>query len=338
MTESAEDNLLAALHKWASAQDENFITEAFAHLLRHLLRHEPGTGVGLLRFLTKDRLYVTDDEAAKVAVTTQIETKEGTPDIEITTSDHRALIEVKVDSPVDHDQLERYRRVIDESGFDKKTLVLLTRHAVEKEDAPDVMARWYKVADWLRRQTDQVSWRHPTSKYLVRQFVGFLRARGITMERVNWQMVEGVKSMRDLISMIEEVLTNKKQKLTASFGRYWSGFYVEGNKAWVGLWHDNPEYLAFRVGLPYGEKPANAPGFGEIGDGKNAPYRWNWFFRLHLSSEEVHFFALSQANQMRRLEEFVDKGLSTLPSFLAGAGTQGGPTDTAPPPAPGSTA
>ncbi|MHC5053961.1 MAG: hypothetical protein ACYTKD_04510 [Planctomycetota bacterium] len=324
------NNLLAALHRWASAQDENFITEAFAHLLQHLLRHEAAVGVGLLRYLTGGRLLVSEDDADGVSVVTQGVTDQGTPDIKITTSDHHALVEVKVDSPVDRGQLERYRRVIDASGFDQKTLVLLTRHAVEKEDAPDVMARWYKVAHWLRRQPDQITWRHPASGYLVEQFVGFLQERGITMEQVTWQMVEGVKSMRNLVAMVEEVLMNKKQKLTASFGRHWSGFYVQGNKVWVGLWHDNPEYVAFQVDVPYGEKPVSAPDFGEIGDGKYAPFRWNWSFRLHLSGEDAHFFALSQASQMRRLEDFVDKGLSALSALANSTVTQGDSTDTAP--------
>lgn len=39
---SAENNLFSALWKWAARDDENFITEAFAYVLRHLLEHETG--------------------------------------------------------------------------------------------------------------------------------------------------------------------------------------------------------------------------------------------------------------------------------------------------------
>ena len=36
----SDNNLLTLLHRWWPRQDENFMTEAFAHLLRHLLLYE----------------------------------------------------------------------------------------------------------------------------------------------------------------------------------------------------------------------------------------------------------------------------------------------------------
>jgi hypothetical protein len=47
MTEADESNLLVVLHKWASQQGENFTTDAFVHLLRHLRDHEPNVLVSI---------------------------------------------------------------------------------------------------------------------------------------------------------------------------------------------------------------------------------------------------------------------------------------------------
>lgn len=329
MTDPADNNLLVPLHGLAKSQDENFVTETFAHLLRHLLEHEPVVGVGLLGFLTDGKLNVPKDEAKSVSVSTQVATAEGTPDIRICTSHHLVIVEVKLQSSLGPRQLEKYRRILNASHLASKTLVLLSRYSIEPDEKPDVTARWYRIADWLRERAAQRAWCSPVSDYLVRQFIGFMQARGITMEQVNWQMLEGVKAMQNLIAMMEEVLNVKGRKLTTSFGRSWSGFYIENKKAWVGLWHDNPEYVAFQVDLPQGERLAEgAPDFGEIGDGKNAPFRWNWSYRLDLTSEDVHFFALSQASQMQRMEKFVEKGFSALATLTAGKGQEGSPAST----------
>jgi hypothetical protein len=48
---SEGDNLLTLLNKW-TVQDENFVSDVFAHLLRHLLKTEPQAASSILRDLT----------------------------------------------------------------------------------------------------------------------------------------------------------------------------------------------------------------------------------------------------------------------------------------------
>ena len=247
VTEPAEDNLLVALHRWASSQDENFITEAFAHLLRHLLSHEPRVGVELLRFLTKGRLRVTEDEAAKVAVTTQVETAEGTPDIELRTPDHLACVEVKVESGLGPRQLERYRRILNGSGVANTTLVLLTRYPVETDEKPDHALLWYAVAENLRETLRTTAWDSPVSRHLAEQFVGLLKARGMTMEKVSWSLAGGVRAAQNLINMLGKALTAMGREYGPSFGRYWAGFDVDDKKAWVGVTWEDPTWLCFET-------------------------------------------------------------------------------------------
>jgi hypothetical protein len=47
-----KNNLLLALHTYAPQQNQNFPTEAFVHLLRHLQIHEPPIACALFQFLT----------------------------------------------------------------------------------------------------------------------------------------------------------------------------------------------------------------------------------------------------------------------------------------------
>src|SRR5262245_36546762 len=112
-----ENNLLARLHKWAHRQDENFITEAFAHLLQHLLAEEPEAAIRILEAITGGFFRLTIQEARLVNIRTQIVLSEGTPDLEIRTLSQLAFLECKSESPADPEQLGRYRRLLAESGM-----------------------------------------------------------------------------------------------------------------------------------------------------------------------------------------------------------------------------
>src|SRR3989442_2668705 len=98
---SPRNNLLLVLHKWAHRQDENFLTEAFAHLLQHLLDEEPEAAVGFLESVTGGYLRVQPAHARQVALRTQIVLSEGRPDLEIRTVEHLIYLEIKSESAAD---------------------------------------------------------------------------------------------------------------------------------------------------------------------------------------------------------------------------------------------
>ncbi len=95
-----ENNLLVALHKWAIRQDENFFTDAFAHLLRHLCDESPELAVHLLSRLSNNCIKVTAECVKRVDIATQ-ETTEGDgkrPDMRICANDQLIYIEVEIGS------------------------------------------------------------------------------------------------------------------------------------------------------------------------------------------------------------------------------------------------
>ena len=120
---AAYGNLLLRLHRWASCQSENFTTEAFVHLLLHLIEFEPEIAVFILRKLTKQKLIVDTQTIKRVSINTQVTTEQGKPDIEIKTSDFLIYIEVKVDSCFGNKQISRYREELNKSSFPNKLLI-----------------------------------------------------------------------------------------------------------------------------------------------------------------------------------------------------------------------
>jgi hypothetical protein len=66
------NNLLVALSRYAHQQEENFTTEAFAHLLRHLFRYEAEVGSTIVRDLTRGKIRLEPGACGAVRVTTQV--------------------------------------------------------------------------------------------------------------------------------------------------------------------------------------------------------------------------------------------------------------------------
>jgi hypothetical protein len=324
MNGSSSDNLLSALHRWASRQDENFITDAFSHLLRRLLLMDRPTGLNLIAWLTEGAFVFELEDARAVSVSTQVTTVLGRPDVEIRTSDHLIYIEAKVESEPGDRQLERYLEQLDNEAQNqtaKKTLVLLTRYP--QEIAPDladrvIRKRWYQVADVLVKSLASRGTRDPISAFLCQQFIDFLQTRGVTMEKVQWEMPSGVKSLRSLIGMLAEALAALQRPIAKSPAWEWVGYYLvdaENKKKpyFAGLYYDRPEVLVFETNeVAVVPNAVELAGCGKLIADRYRPGGAKWVNELVLDSEEVHFFALSRERQMQTLEQFLQKSLDAM--------------------------
>jgi len=108
------DNLLFNLHRLATGQDEDFVTEAFVHLLRNLLINEKRAFINIFRKITKNSLNLTFEELDSLKIRSQVLTDEGVPDIELCSNEQRIFIEVKVESGFGKGQLEGYKKILNE--------------------------------------------------------------------------------------------------------------------------------------------------------------------------------------------------------------------------------
>lgn len=309
---TTSDNLLLHLHKLASGQDENFTTEAFAHLLRHLLSQEPGVGVTILRKLSGGAVDLNIKDADLVRVATQVVVEEGRPDIAIRTPNHLVYVEVKVQSGLGFRQLERYRAALDRSGVGKTTLVFLT-HFPEMSEAsalPDVAVRWYQVADWLNDILVGDEAVQQSTVYLIMQFLGFVGARGMLLEHVNGDLIHGVHSLRSLLKMMGEAVAAEKVPHRPAVHWHWIGYNIEGQKYNVNVHFDNPTVLRCNTRrCQIDESKARALGFGHVFEDKGIG--WRWENRLDIASEEVGFFLLAKSDQLRFVENYVRDSLRT---------------------------
>src|SRR5438874_8951321 len=95
---SPANNLFLRLHKWASRQDENFLTEALAVVLEHLLVLAPAVGVGLVRRLTGGFIDLPPEDAGGIEIHTQVEAASGRPDLEVRIPHRIVWVEVKAES------------------------------------------------------------------------------------------------------------------------------------------------------------------------------------------------------------------------------------------------
>ncbi len=304
VTES--NNLLVSLYKWASRQDENFLTEAFVHLLRHLLDTEPIAAATILNKLTNGVLNLLPQQAATVNVATQVSTSQGRPDIEIRTVDCLVYVEVKVLAELGHLQLKRYRELLCTSDFERTTLVLLTRRLpdIPTDEQPDLAIQWHQIAVWLEQELLEWNTQQESSFFLVNQFLNFLKARGMTVERVGWELVPGVESMRNLLALMESALEAERIPHKRGTGWYWLGYSLEDGVDFFFIWLEQPAMLGFRT---YKRKldlqRCEALGLTRVWSEKPVGLRWGNV--LDFESEDVHFFARSKASQLQVIERFL---------------------------------
>jgi hypothetical protein len=318
-------NLLIVLHRWAWRQDENFTTEVFAHLLNGLLRFDSRAGIKILTWLTDSRISLDNSDATTLSFTMQHPTELGRPDVAIRGIDKLIFIESKIDSRQGIKQLLNYHNELIREQKTNTTLqtalVFLTRYPeeVDQQLSDNVISkRWYEVAVALQSMVSNNFVNHDENLYLIKQFVDFLRLRNITMERVSWELKNGITALMHLRTMLQEAIRAIGYVVTSSKSPLNLGHYISDNKpkgtkknlAYVGVTLENPTILQFET---WDYVPKNAPEI--IGFGKLKSNELKWVNELDLESESVHFFALSQVNQLQTIEKFLSlsmKGMAKL--------------------------
>lgn len=306
------NNLLLAVHKYAHQQDENFTTEALVHLLRHLQAFESDIAASVLAYVSGGQLKLTGEDCARLEVTTQNLFMEGRPDILIVGPEQFVIIEVKVESGLGPDQLDRYREILKGRTESLKCLVLLSRYSTDPAQTfkVDCHIRWYRLARILGQALGKM--REATSLYLAHEFLEFLNERGMVMEKVGWELVHGVRSLVSLMDMLGEAVTaTKVREKKASPGGEYCGryFFVDDTECWCGIYYVNPQLLTFEA-YEVNKAGAEAVGFGRVLDQRKGSFKW--ISEIDLESEQVHFFALSPDSQQSRIQRFIAEHVSAV--------------------------
>jgi hypothetical protein len=317
-------NLLVALHRWACdrEQDENFTTEAFAHLLRHWLKLKPAAATRILNRVLKQDLKELDYDG--LMIETQVPADQCRPDIELWKDGKiRAFIEAKIEQKVTWEQIQRHRTALkgDRSPF--TALVLLTKVRVDryhpKAKLVDRFIRWREVAEIVREELKRPDFDHKdrVSEYIAQQFIGFLKEEGLVMEKVEKAVLEkeSISSFTNLMMMIEaSVKTIAKPKHFLENGD--SGFFFKRKSKrdgvyqyWCGIFHDNPGCIVFQIYEPkrVARNAALSKRWKRAVEGKRSKEVWRTTLPL-----DNAFFKMSADAQWEKVEEFFEKCLAAL--------------------------
>lgn len=279
------ENVFSSLSKYGSDVDENYLTEALVLVTKLLLERKPATGLDMVNLLCSQHPGACFSDPKSVLISTQVTTDMGRPDIEIRGEDTLVYVEVKHDSPLGLDQLERYKAQLQESRFPNTRLVLLTRSrnssfetTLQPGDYHHIY--WYEIYNWLHKIDTQ----DDICQYFVHSLMGFLEEKRMSMKRVTWEYIQGIPALLNLTDMMETAITEVMPgiKLTRTAGWNWRGFYLPDDY-WFGVRYAQRLVVVFE----------NNRGYDPV------------TYKRNLNLEERHFFSLDKDEQFECLVEFL---------------------------------
>ena len=234
-------NVFLSLGKY-KAGEENYYTECLALLLKILLERERPIGIEFLNWLCNSDFQ--DDE---IYIETQKEAEEGRPDMIISSQSKRFYVEVKVNSPVDWDQIDKYAKYA--------PVVLITKEFVEEKKEKVRHVRWQDIYNFLKEKKPA----EPVSSFFLNQFVEFIGGE-MDLERVKITE-EYIEVMRRFYKWRERILKFMRdvieklgfKQLRSTFGRDWCNFYFSPYNLDLALFVDysEPDKLFFQYNFLY---------------------------------------------------------------------------------------
>lgn len=293
------NNIFSALAKYGSTAEENYLTEAFVFLLNSLLERERTVALSILDQLCVNNNEFCFDKDEDISVSTQDVTEQGTPDIKVSSPDKLIYIEVKHDSLLGYQQIERYKKALEISSATIKQVILLTRYSVDfekPESRPYKHIYWRNVHKWLENTHAQDS----VIAYFLDSFKSFLEVKQMAIQKVGWEYINGVPALNNLISMVEEAIQNASLHIDKkSPGWEFKGFYLENKEFWCGIVYPDHLLVIFEI---QAKKSAL-----KLVD--KSSYLWResgaGLIQCCLNLEDKFFFSLDKDKQLGEITKFV---------------------------------
>ena len=303
---ATSNNLLIRLIKWAKRQEENFLTEALAHLLEAHRQHPVSMTRRFFSTVTGGSFNPTVAELATLEITTQLVETTGRPDLVLRTRTQLIYIEIKKEATVRESQLVAYRKQLESQSSLTGTLVLLTRYPIltEVKHLADLHVRWFEIANYLEYNLGSLQLENVVLHTLTHQFLELLTERGLAMTQVSWELSAGLKALSNLRVMLAEAAAANGLSATTFANKQWSGIKI-GKDYWAGIDFESPTILGVGTLRPL-EHPQEAE---SLGLGLYDDQAWT---SIDLESEQVHFFARTRASQLRFLETYLRDSMNLL--------------------------
>lgn len=230
------------LNRVAPGRLEDFITEAFAWLLSNV----PELGESFVEYLRKEpnaRVEIAPPEGTLLEWKTQVSLLcEGRgsvrPDMICEYAGQGIIFEHKTWSKLHGGQLDSYRKAGEtEDALSDAPIVLITAHAGQHQQDPDVALCWVQIhrflGKWLSGDRD------PVARFLVCDFRALLKGRGLgPMKKIDSELIKRYSSFvrvkHDLARLLQAVSacfeTESEVRVKERWGRY--GFDVFDANGW----------------------------------------------------------------------------------------------------------
>jgi len=279
-------NLFVALSHYDSSAEENYLTEAFAYLVKILCERKPVDALTLINLITGTLPVHPISNIQILKVETQRDFgKYGIVDMVIEEDDDTVIfIEIKHDSPLGQNQLESYFQALEELRKPNYRLVLLKRYkdvseSIGLDKSQYHLITWYEIHKWLHSiiKDDEVM------TYIINEFQTFLEEKDMKQKRVSWEYIQGIPALLDFRNLLEvvknEVMPTKHLKRTQGWSRV--GLYIDRHY-FFGVRYAKPLTLVYENN--FGNYPTST---------------------ASMNLEDKHFFSLNADEQLNVLVDFL---------------------------------
>ncbi|MHB8880442.1 MAG: hypothetical protein ACYC69_02910 [Thermodesulfovibrionales bacterium] len=305
--------------------EENYSTELLTHLLKFSLKK----GTPLFSLFADEFLRepVSIPDYPDISIETQemfyTSTKnKAFPDITIRIKDRHLFIEVKVESGLNHyeidngdnametiNQVRKYHQI----KVEPKSVYLLTKYPCELDlngcDHFKGKFKWHDVHLMLKGYVTV----DPVEDYLVEEIIGYMEDKGMSIPKVTFEFAKGMEMLNALFKQVETALEGRVY--VKSFGYEWLGYNISiksgtgaGEKAgWVGNYYEGTRLIFEHHNqnvIDHIQKN-NLPGY------EKGRKHTDCFF----SFEGQRYFCLSATDQVDAIRKWIDENCGLIEKY-----------------------
>lgn len=349
------DNPLTNVFRWAEGNAENFTTDAFATVLRHLADRHPRAAGLLVRQLCGVDLPPPEAVAWDIRTQESLEHEPGTFDLRVRAGFADIIVESELGGEVDRERLARARRALDPDGPNHRLVSLTGRLAGPVPEGIEVRL-WYQVAGWLQG-LEETGALDEVGQLVVRQFLELLYHQGLAAPRARSELSRGLSAhreklgadlesplfgrsvrslapldehpelhpIRDLLGAVRRVLAelpgSESASIVAAAGQ-WVGVSLNRLEFVVSVELHEPDRLVVERWKHAVDPSAFDGREGEIFKGGGA---WRWRTSLDLADPDGAFFDRDAGARRQRLHDFLAPAVAYGRALSAAAPTRPAP-------------
>jgi|GEM_PF-5947306 len=298
--------------------EENYSPELLVYLLNYSLMNETPLFINFMKLL-RENIEIADYKDFKIStqeIFYSANNIKAIPDITIKTERQYYFIEVKVESDLNYyptgnaddsasfiNQIQKYQDI---NCSRSKHVYLLTKYINDEQfsDCSDFQRKikWFEIHQLLKDYHSENS----IENYLVPEMIKFMEDKGMAIQKVSYELMEGMKSLKNLLMQIETALEGIQYH--QSTGLQYLGYLLGNKDAWVGTYYEGNR-LRFEH---YHQKVVEF-----IKENKLPNYDFkNYYHYTYFDFEKYHYFCLTPEEQVDLLRKWIQENYQLIAPHL----------------------